>query len=246
MTTAFELGCLSAMEKIAGSEGRDPTGRRSAWRPGERSGFNDAVNFMGNVAGEVPSVAGDYLNAAGRGLSSVGNAFTGGLNSIGNMFKSTGPTFEQQRIINRQNREFGAAVPTNAPVVGSKLEPVADLHKRLYGAAQSPEQRAAQKALDASAPDVNAQYYENLAKFEAAQNAAKGIPSHDGMATGLNPTIESKQNPAAPKNYQGLAPNAALLKNPYVIGGLGAGALGLGGYAAYRAYQNSKKKKSPM
>jgi hypothetical protein len=228
MTTAFELGCLSAMEKIAGSEGRDPTGRRSAWRPGERSGFNDAVNFMGNVAGEVPSVAGDYLNAAGRGLSSVGNAFTGGLNSIGNMFKSTGPTFEQQRIINRQNREFGAAVPTNAPVVGSKLEPVADLHKRLYGAAQSPERRAAQKALDASAPDVNAQYYENLAKLEAAQNAATGAPEQAAAA------------PAAAGSMM------AGLKNPYVLGGLGAGALGLGGYAAYRAYQNSKKKKRPM
>jgi hypothetical protein len=66
------------------------------------------------------------------------------------------------------------------------------------------------------------------------------------MATGLNPTVESKQDPAAPKNYKGLAPNAALLKNPYVLGGLGAGALGLGGYAAYRAYQNSKKKKRPM
>jgi hypothetical protein len=35
------------------------------------------------------------------------------------------------------------------------------------------------------------------------------------------------------------------LKNPYVLGGLGAGALGLGGYAAYKAYQGSKKKKKP-
>jgi ribosomal protein L12E/L44/L45/RPP1/RPP2 len=33
------------------------------------------------------------------------------------------------------------------------------------------------------------------------------------------------------------------LKNPYVLGGLGIGALGLGGYAAYKMYQNSKKKK---
>ena len=32
------------------------------------------------------------------------------------------------------------------------------------------------------------------------------------------------------------------LKNPYVLGGLGIGALGLGGYAAYKMYQNSKKK----
>jgi hypothetical protein len=35
------------------------------------------------------------------------------------------------------------------------------------------------------------------------------------------------------------------LKNPYVLGGLGVGALGLGGYAAYKAYQGSKKKKKP-
>jgi hypothetical protein len=69
MTTAFELGCLSAMEKVAvNSGGGDPNGRRSAWRPGERSGFNDAVNFMGNVIGEVPSVAGGYLNAAGNAI----------------------------------------------------------------------------------------------------------------------------------------------------------------------------------
>ena len=99
----------------------------------------------------------------------------------------------------------------------------------MYGKRQEPEQRAAQKALEAAGPDVNAQYYENLAKLEAAQNAATGAPEQAAAAG----------SPAAGSMLSSL-------KNPYVLGGLGAGALGLGGYAAYRAYQNSKKKKRPM
>ena len=232
MTTAFELGCLSAMEKVAVNSGGGGNGTFTKRRPpdeaanaAKRQGVLDSIaapfKFMGNVASEIPSVAGGYLNAAGSGLNYAGNA-------IGNAFKSTGPSFEQQRIINHHNKEFGHALPSNAPAVGSKPESILSENNRLYGKPQSPEQSAAQKALEAAGPDVNAQYYENLAKLEAAQNAATGAPE-----LGL------------PKNHLDFVQHP-LIKNPYVLGGLGAGALGLGGYAAYRAYQNSKKKKRPM
>lgn len=232
MTTAFELGCLSAMEKVAVNSGGGGNGTFTKRRPpdeaanaAKRQGVLDSIaapfKFMGNVASEIPSVAGGYLNAAGSGLNYAGNA-------IGNAFKSTGPSFEQQRIINHNNREFGHALPSNAPAVGSKPESILSENNRLYGKPQSPEQRAAQKALEAAGPDVNAQYYENLAKLEAAQNAATGAPE------------QAAGSPAAAGSM------LSSLKNPYVLGGLGAGALGLGGYAAYKAYQNRKKKKRPM
>jgi hypothetical protein len=61
--------------------------------------------------------------------------------------------------------------------------------------------------------------------------------------------LPQEQPKAQPPQEQPKAPNQgelmSYLKNPYVLGGLGVGALGLGGYAAYKAYQGSKKKKKP-
>jgi len=188
MTTAFELGCLSAMEKVATNSGGGGNGTFTNRRPPDEA-----------------------ANAAKRQ----------------GVFKSTGPSFEQQRMIKQHNKEFGHALPSNAPAVGSKPESILSENNRLYGKPQSPEQSAAQKALEAAGPDVNAQYYENLAKLEAAQNAATGAPEQTAGSPAAGSMLSS-------------------LKNPYVLGGLGAAGLGLGGYAAYRAYQNSKKKKRPM
>ena len=186
--------------------------------------------------------SGLYNAALGTG-NFIGNAAIGTGNFIGDRFNEAGSFLNDSRFgsveqqaakmkdpVARHNRVFGAGLPTNAPAVGSKLEPVVDLNNRLYGAAQSPEQRAAQKALDAKEPDVNAQYYENLAKLEAAQNAAKGAP-------------ESKSEPTSEPTPQAQGGLASYLKNPYVLGGLGIGALGLGGYGLYNHFNSKKKKK---
>jgi hypothetical protein len=224
MTTAFELGCLSAMEKVA-AEPNTASNYGNALQAAQKK-----INIIGNNP-NTKAYDAPYWNSFGSNLyesavrrpsSFLHDSIFGSVEQQRAAQTAAQDLKDKNLMLARHKKDYGQAgegrLPPKPQPAGGKYQSFAGLN---------PEAEAAARAA-------------------LAANAPKGIPSHDGMATGLNPTIESKKDPAAPKNYKELAPNAALLKNPYVLGGLGAAGLGLGGYAAYRAYQNSKKKKRPM
>lgn len=207
--------------------------------------IGNAANTAYNVASEVPSVAGGYL----KQLNDLGGAI-GDKIPVTNFEGSRLGAQQYARAIAARDKARAETPPVAAPIVrksnpndiarnkkdygfpGQGKHSIVSKNNEMYGKPQSPEQRAAQKALEATEPDVNAQYYENLAKLEAAQNAAKAAPES---------TSESTPEPTSEPQAQGGL--ASYLKNPYVLGGLGIGALGLGGYGLYNHFNSKKKKK---
>lgn len=224
MTTAFELGCLSAMEKVAVNSG--PAG--SSGRPKVKLGPNPNDLLTSNP--DTKAYDAPYWNSFGAkahnnlvgGLASIGDAAVGTGNFIGNRFNEAG-SFLNDSIFGSVEQQ--RAAQTAAQTLKDQNLMLAR-HKKDYGQAGqgrlAPEQPAGGK-------------YQSFAGLnpddEAAARAAIAPKPEQAAAAG---------SPAAAGSMM------AGLKNPYVLGGLGAGALGLGGYAAYRAYQNSKKKKRPM
>jgi hypothetical protein len=107
-----------------------------------------------------------------------------------------------------------------------------------YGAAQNkkPQDAKAPNQFSVTENDLdairNSEFY--LKRKRDADNFREKIKRDDEN--------ERQENLERQKMYDAQSP-MAYLKNPYVLGGLGIGALGLGGYAAYKMYQNSKKKK---
>ncbi len=202
MTTAFELGCLSAMEKVAAEP-------------------NTASNY------------GNALQAAQKKINIIGN--------------------------NPDTKAYDAPYWNS---FGSNLyesavrRPSSFLHDSIFGSVE--QQRAAQTAAQ-DLKDKNLMLARHKKDYgQAGQGRFTPEQPAGGKYqsfAGLNPEAEAAALAAiAPKPEQAAAAGSpaaagsmmAGLKNPYVLGGLGAGALGLGGYAAYKAYQNSKKKKRPM
>ena len=107
-----------------------------------------------------------------------------------------------------------------------------------YGAAQN------KKPQDAKAPNQFSMTQGDWADIGDSEFNLKRKRDADSRAerNARNDENERQENLRRQKMYDAQSP-MAYLKNPYVLGGLGIGALGLGGYAAYKMYQNSKKKK---
>ena len=221
MTTAFELGCLSAMEKISENFSAQEIAQNQM-RAEEKPPFihpetaarvareNEGRRQMKMVdATRANSNKLPYTPGAASPPSDVG--FFSGAGSF--LRDSLFGSLEQQR-----------AAQTAAQDLKDQNLMLAR-HKKDYGQAGqgrfTPEQPAGGK-------------YQSFAGLNPEAEAA--------ARAAIAPKPDS---PVLPKNHAEFAQHP-LIKNPYVLGGLGAAGLGLGGYAAYRAYQNSKKKKRPM
>jgi len=222
MTTAFELGCLSAMEKVA-AEPNTASNYGNALQAAQKK-----INIIGNNP-DTKAYDAPYWNSFGTkahnnlvgGLASIGDAAIGTGNFIGNRFNEAG-SFLNDSIFGSVEQQ--RAAQTAAQDLKDKNLMLAR-HKKDYGQAGqgrlAPEQPAGGK-------------YQSFAGLNPEAEAA--------ARAAIAPKPDS---PVLPKNHAEFAQHP-LIKNPYVLGGLGAAGLGLGGYAAYRAYQNSKKKKRPM
>ena len=216
MTTAFELGCLSAMEKISENFSAQEIAQNQM-RAEEKPPFIHPETSA-RVARE---------NEGRRQMKMVD---------------------ETRANSNKLPYTPGAASPPSD--VGLFSGAGSFLRDSLFGSVE--QQRAAQTAAQ-DLKDKNLMLARHKKDFGQAGQGRLAPESVAGgkyqSFAGLNPADEAAARAAiAPKSEQAAAAGSMMagLKNPYVLGGLGAAGLGLGGYAAYRAYQNSKKKKRPM
>jgi hypothetical protein len=221
MTTAFELGCLSAMEKISENFSAQEIAQNQM-RAEEKPPFIHPETSA-RVARE---------NEGRRQMKMVD---------------------ETRANSNKLPYTPGAASPPSD--VGLFSGAGSFLRDSLFGSVE--QQRAAQTAAQ-DLKDQNLMLARHKKDYgQAGQGRLAPEPVAGGKYqsfAGLNPDDEAAARAAiAPKSEQAAAAGSpaagsmlSSLKNPYVLGGLGAAGLGLGGYAAYRAYQNSKKKKRPM
>ena len=218
MTTAFELGCLSAMEKISENFSAQEIAQNQM-RAEEKPPFIHPETAA-RVARE---------NEGRRQMKMVD---------------------ETRANSNKLPYTPGAASPPSD--VGFFSGAGSFLRDSLFGSVE--QQRAAQTAAQ-DLKDQNLMLARHKKDYgQAGQGRLAPEPVAGGKYqsfAGLNPADEAAARAAIaprqelPKNHLDFVQHP-LIKNPYVIGGLGAAGLGLGGYAAYRAYQNSKKKKRPM
>ena len=219
MTTAFELGCLSAMEKVA-AEPNTASNYGNALQAAQKK-----INIIGNNP-DTKMYDAPYWNSFGAkahnnlvgGLASIGDAAIGTGNFIGNRFNEAG-SFLNDSIFGSVEQQ--RAAQTAAQTLKDQNLMLAR-HKKDYGQA-------------------------GQGRFAPAGGKYQSFAglNPDDEAAALAAIAPQPDSPVLPKNHAEFAQNP-LIKNPYVLGGLGAAGLGLGGYAAYRAYQNSKKKKRPM
>ena len=236
MTTAFELGCLSAMEKVAAEPnmaGRvltdGLTSRKGIFGDIGSGLYNAAMgtgNFIGNaantaynVASEVPSVAGGYLNAAGSGLNYAGNAIG---DTIGLGY---GPSIQSNK-----NSVLMSPAPSKEFIAAHQLQ-----RTRREMAAQAAQQKQRIAAHDAE------MLGSPVLRPSEKHLAGPGLDSETAAKAAPESTSESTPEPTSEPQAQGGL--ASYLKNPYVLGGLGIGALGLGGYGLYNHFNSKKKKK---
>jgi hypothetical protein len=197
MTTAFELGCLSAVKKAE----TKLTGTYPASKdPREVFDWNREVNHLG--VKEIPP--GDFSFKVFKDYKAFPHV-QGGIIDRGSQHI---PTIKEPQLKFLGPEEAHHILKYNKmphfPVTPNNL-----------------------KELDRSSDQLQLQreYERGDEEFAQKQQA-----------------FAQKQQAQKQQNSKSLLSH---LKNPYVLGGLGVGALGLGGYAAYKAYQGSKKKKKP-
>jgi hypothetical protein len=244
MTTAFELGCLSAMEKVADSLPNFP-------QPSEQAKGNYG-QLLRRIRQNRPHPPMVNLDSNSRGQARNP--------SYGDGSEYTGvPFVSPQETVARNNEMFGS--PTSPGFAAAALEPAPTPAasktptKYLSGNKIKMPDLASVFDMDASKKRLadlitNLQDPKNLGALASTAartplNPFYGITNPVGGALVNALAAEGKEslNRPEPKPQQGGL--MSHLKNPYVLGGLGAAGLGLGGYAAYKAYQGSKKKKKP-
>lgn len=191
MTTAFELGCLSAVKK-AGQEPKELLRQ-----------IIESIDKDGNKTEEWRNY----------GRSSGIDTFypDGGRKTIHT--DPSHPLEESRRS------------PNGAVYMKERNNPVAQMY---YSATNSDGTPA-----------------ENLGGSRVGRLATRASPYNLREADESSAAMQRQRDAAKTPEQPSSKSLLSHLKNPYVLGGLGIGALGLGGYAAYKAYQGSKKKKKP-
>jgi hypothetical protein len=215
MTTAFELGCLSAVKKAETQFIHDIY--RASKNPHEVFDRNAEVTHLGKkIPPGDPSfkIFREY-NFDGAGLP----PYRGGIIDRGSQHI---PTIKEPQLKFLGPEEAHHVLKYNKmPDPNQEIFDLYDAPKRHFRV--TPNNL---KELDRSSDQLQLQreYERGDEEFAQKQQAQKQ---------------QKQQKQPSSKSL------LSHLKNPYVLGGLGVGALGLGGYAAYKAYQGSKKKKKP-
>lgn len=266
MTTAFELGCLSAMEKVAVNSG--PAG--PSGRPKVKLGPNPNDILTSNP--DTKAYDAPYWNSFGTrahnnlvgGLASIGDAAIGAGNFIGNAASTgydyaTAPGRALGDTLGSLMYSDKSPPPTKAP----KPLPygIKDEAPRPYGPAGQSNKNSDLISPAFTEKDLAASRLalvkRQIAIHDAAMKqriegtpvlrpseqhlAGPGLDSETAAKAAPESTSESTPEPTSEPQAQGGL--ASYLKNPYVLGGLGIGALGLGGYGLYNHFNSKKKKK---
>lgn len=263
MTTAFELGCLSAMEKVAVNSG--PAG--PSGRPKVKLGPNPNDILTSNP--DTKAYDAPYWNSFGTrahnnlvgGLASIGDAAIGAGNFIGNA-ASTGYDYatapsralgdalgslmysdKSQRTDTKAPKPLPYGIKDEAP---KPYGPVGQSNRRsdlispAITKSELDAQRLARTRREIAAHDAKMLGSPVLRPSEK-HLAGPGLDSETAAKAAPESTSESTPEPTSEPQAQGGL--ASYLKNPYVLGGLGIGALGLGGYGLYNHFNSKKKKK---
>ena len=265
MTTAFELGCLSAMEK-AGADYLTPLLKvlKPAAKPAAvTAGLAGSLYGVNRYAQKGPldpeaidsKLDPEAINSKAEAIDSKdedGNEVTtyrnfeqlGGFSGIHTKYPNGGHKTIYTDPSNKW--EESRRAPNGAMYLKERNNPEAEMWYHATNDDGTPAKFGDGTNVNSlrtrALPFELREADESSAAMQRQRDAAKA--EQQKVQEQPKAPEQSKEQPKAPEqpktNSKSLLSH---LKNPYVLGGLGIGALGLGGYAAYKMYQNSKKKK---